>query len=132
MKPKLGLCTLVLAIVVSMVNVKSIASAGEEKEAKEDEYYRNRILLGIGNTHEHGENGLTGALSYTHVVHRLIGIGALLEYAGGDFDRTIAAFRLRVRAKISSQNWSPDLGRIWLRRLSKTGGIVALFRGFCD
>jgi ABC-type branched-subunit amino acid transport system ATPase component len=39
---------------------------------------------------------------------------------------------IRVRAKISSQNWRPDLGRIWLRRLSKTTGIVALFRGYCD
>ena len=44
----------------------------------------------------------------------------------------IAFGSLRVRAKISSQNWRPDLGQIWLRRLSKTTGIVALFRGFCD
>jgi polar amino acid transport system permease protein len=39
---------------------------------------------------------------------------------------------LRVRAKINSQSWPPDLNQIWLRRLSKTTGIVALFRGFCD
>ena len=39
---------------------------------------------------------------------------------------------LRVRAKINSQNWRLDLGQIWLRRVSKTTGIVAQFRGFCD
>ena len=39
---------------------------------------------------------------------------------------------LRVRAKIDSQNWRPDLGQIWMRRLSKPTGIVALFRGFCN
>ena len=26
--------------------------------------------------------------------------------------------QLRARAKISSQNWRPDFGQIWLRRLS--------------
>ena len=36
---------------------------------------------------------------------------------------------LRVRARIDSQNWRPDLGQIWLRRLSKTTGTPTP-RGF--
>jgi len=39
---------------------------------------------------------------------------------------------LRACAKITSQNWRLNLGQIWLRRLSKSTGIVVLFRGFCD
>ena len=38
--------------------------------------------------------------------------------------------RLRARAKITSQNWRTDLGRICPIRKRKTTGIAGLFRGF--
>ncbi len=39
---------------------------------------------------------------------------------------------LRACAKITSQNWRPDLGQIWLRRLSESTGIVPPRRDFED
>ena len=39
---------------------------------------------------------------------------------------------LRVRARITCQFLRPDLGQIRTRRLSRTGGIPEVFRGFCD
>jgi hypothetical protein len=37
---------------------------------------------------------------------------------------------LRVRAKITSQNWRSDLVQVWLIRESKTTGIAGYFAGF--
>jgi len=37
---------------------------------------------------------------------------------------------LRVRAKITSQNWRSDLVQIWLIRKSKTTGIASYFEDF--
>jgi len=39
---------------------------------------------------------------------------------------------LRVRAKITSQNWRSDLVQVWLIRESKTTGIAGYFAGFAD
>jgi len=37
---------------------------------------------------------------------------------------------LRVRAKITSQNWRSDFVQVWLIRESKTTGIASYFVGF--
>jgi len=39
---------------------------------------------------------------------------------------------LRVRAKITSQNWRSDLVQVWLIRESKTTGIAGYFADFAD
>jgi hypothetical protein len=39
---------------------------------------------------------------------------------------------LRVRAKITSQNWRSDLVQIWLIRESKTTGIASYFADFAS
>ena len=39
---------------------------------------------------------------------------------------------LRACAKITSQNWRPDLGQICSIRNCKATGIAGLFRGLCD
>ena len=39
---------------------------------------------------------------------------------------------LRVRAKITSQNWRSDLVQVWLIRESKTTGIVSYFEDFAN
>ncbi len=43
-----------------------------------------------------------------------------------------AIFGLRVRAKITSQNWRSDLVQIWLIRKSKTTGIASYFEDFAS
>ena len=40
--------------------------------------------------------------------------------------------QVRVRAKITSQNWRSDLVRIWLIRESKTTGIASYFEDFAS
>ena len=40
-------------------------------------------------------------------------------------------FVLRACAKITSQNWRPDLDQIFSIRNRKATGIAGLFRGFC-
>jgi hypothetical protein len=40
--------------------------------------------------------------------------------------------RLRVRAKITSQNWRSDLVQVWLIRESKTTGIASYFADFAS
>ena len=44
----------------------------------------------------------------------------------------IAGSTLRVRAKITSQNWRSDLVQIWLIRESKTTGIASYFADFAS
>ncbi len=39
---------------------------------------------------------------------------------------------LRVRTKITSQNWRSDLVQIWLIRESKTTGIASYFADFAS
>jgi hypothetical protein len=39
---------------------------------------------------------------------------------------------VRVRAKITSQNWRSDLVQIWLIRKSKTTGIASYFEDFAS
>jgi len=39
---------------------------------------------------------------------------------------------LRVRAKITSQNWRSDLVQVWLIRESKTTGIAGYFADFAN
>ena len=44
----------------------------------------------------------------------------------------VKIFQLRVRAKITSQNWRSDLVQIWLIRKSKTTGIASYFEDFAS
>jgi len=48
------------------------------------------------------------------------------------FDPTQRTGFLRVRAKITSQNWRSDLVQVWLIRESKTTGIVSYFEDFAN
>ncbi len=65
--------------------------------------------------------------TYNHLLNQKF-LPSALE---GEMEEIFVSY-LRVRAKITSQSSRSDLGQIWLFRLSKTTGIVALFRGFCD
>jgi len=42
------------------------------------------------------------------------------------------ALNLRVRTKITSQNWRSDFVQVWLIRESKTTGIASYFEDFAS
>lgn len=82
---------LVIAVFLVTIPLEIIASEKEHGGHEESQHHRNRMELFLGNTHEHGEDGFTVGLSYGYLLQEFIGVGGLLEYAGGHFDKWIVA-----------------------------------------
>ena len=72
---------LVLAGETATNTNESAANAGEEEGER-----RNRISLLGGNTQDGSEHGATIGLEYERRFTKYIGLGAFVEYAGGDID----------------------------------------------
>ena len=81
-----------IAFTVLMSIVPLSAASAEESGEKPDqeETSRNRMELFLGNTHDEGEDAFSVGVTYEYRFRKLIGLGALWEYADGDFDKWIA------------------------------------------
>ena len=65
-------------------------------ESAHAEHHRNKIELGIANTHtEHGENAFTLAASYNYRFSDFASIGVLGEYAFDPLDQWIVGLPLK-------------------------------------
>jgi hypothetical protein len=54
--------------------------------------HKHHVALFVGNTHNyHSEDALTVGLGYEYRLTELLGVGALIDYAGGDIEATVAA-----------------------------------------
>lgn len=76
-------------IIVSLLFVvwAPVAIAEESHEGAAHEFHRHHMALILGNTQNDGsENGLSIGVDYIYRINSLLGIGGLVEYAGGDFE----------------------------------------------
>ena len=74
---------LAVLIMFSVVPAVSIAS--------EEGHHRHHLSVGLGATHAEGSNEPTVGAHYEYRINELFGVGALVDYAGGDLDSTIVA-----------------------------------------
>jgi hypothetical protein len=70
-----------VSCLVLVVSAQS-ASANEEEGAEK----QNVLSLIVGGTSDRDENAFTVGLDFEHRIHRLLGIGAVIEYATDDLD----------------------------------------------
>lgn len=81
-------CTLIGLMMVLLVLLAPVKIPAEEAgHGTKEKGLENRhgIELFIGNTHDDGEDGFTVGLGYEYRLNQLLGIGGMVEYAGGDF-----------------------------------------------
>jgi hypothetical protein len=80
-KVLLAVTAVVFLFAVLLLNptISSAESEGEHEHA-------NHMGLFLGNSHRGGETGFSVGLDYERRLTDLFGFGALIEYAGGDFD----------------------------------------------
>lgn len=76
----------ILGLILMSVIIALNASAQEasEKPAVEAMERHNKPGLFVGNTHDGSKNGLSIGLEYEYLLSQLFGLGAMVEYAGGD------------------------------------------------
>jgi hypothetical protein len=74
----------VCAVVLSLS--LSAALAAENEHAH---HHPHHVGLFLGNTQDGEKHGFSVGLDYEYRLHDLVGIGALGEYAGGDFDHWV-------------------------------------------
>jgi opacity protein-like surface antigen len=75
---------LLVALLVLLVPVKIPAEEAGHGSKEKGLENRHGIELFIGNTHDDGEDGFTVGLGYEYRLNQLLGIGGMVEYAGGN------------------------------------------------
>lgn len=65
-------------------------TGGDEKQTD------NYIGFFLGNTHHSDEDGFSIGVDYEYRLNTLIGVGGIVEYAGGDFDSRVFAAPLSI------------------------------------
>jgi hypothetical protein len=89
---------IVLIVVSFLFMVWSPASVAEEAhDGATHSLYRHHAALFIGNTQNDGsKHGLSLAMDYEYRITERLGLGGLVEYAGGDFEHYIVAIPLFI------------------------------------
>lgn len=82
-----------LVMVILMCTLFPLTAAAEDSPAgtSEDAGGGQQLSMFVGNTQDSSENGLSVSLEYEYRWTRKFGVGALAEYAGGDFDSWVVA-----------------------------------------
>lgn len=74
-----------------------VSNAEEVHEAAAHSFNRHHTAVIISNTqNDHGEHGLTVGVDYVYRFNPLLGLGGLVEYAGGDFGHLVIAAPLFI------------------------------------
>jgi hypothetical protein len=81
-------------ILLSVMSVFAIAD--EQTSSGEIHEHLNELALFVGVTHEEGENEPSIGLEYERRLSERFGVGAIIEYTGGDSDSTVYAAPLFV------------------------------------
>ena len=77
-----------------------IVIAESEQEEHAEVHLRHRLELFLGNSHEDHKDGFSAGLAYEYRLNQILGIGGLVEYAGGDLRSGLVQFRyLSIRTK---------------------------------
>ena len=77
---------LLAAAVVFLFTVLLLNPSISAAESEGGHQHVNHMGLFLGNTHHGGETGFSVGLDYENRISDIFGLGALIEYAGGDFD----------------------------------------------
>jgi hypothetical protein len=83
---KMGRKVLLAAAVVFLFTVLLLNPSISAAESEGGHEHVNHMGLFLGNSHRGGETGFSVGLDYERRLTDLFGFGALIEYAGGDFD----------------------------------------------
>lgn len=75
--------TIVLTTTLSVCSTAGLAS--------EEKHHRHHLSVFAGATHAEGSNEATVGVDYEYRVTELLGVGALIDHAGGHLDSTIVA-----------------------------------------
>ena len=82
----------VLAVITTLAAAPAF---GQHEEAHHG--HKHHVALFLGNTHDdHGEDAFTTGLDYEYRLTDLLGIGALIDWAGGDMKSTVVGAVLFV------------------------------------
>ena len=80
-----GHLSLIIACLLTVAFAQSVV-AEEAHEGAAHEFHRHHMALILGNTQNDGsEHGLSVGVDYVYRINSWLGIGGLVEYAGGDF-----------------------------------------------
>jgi hypothetical protein len=78
-----------LAVLLITVGLRS--AGAEDQHSVHEEIHRHHVGLLLGNTEEGHENGFTIGADYEYRLKKVIGLGGVAEYIGGDFDSFVLA-----------------------------------------
>jgi hypothetical protein len=73
-------------ITVLLISVWLRPAGAEDQHSVHEEFHRHHMGLLLGNTQEGHENGFTIGADYEYRLTKLVGLGGVAEYIGGDFD----------------------------------------------
>jgi len=73
-----------------------VMATESEQEEHGEIFHQHRLELFVGNSREDHKDGVSAGLAYEYRLNQIIGIGGLVEYAGGDFEEWIGAIPIFV------------------------------------
>jgi hypothetical protein len=76
---------IVLLLTTMTVRIEAAEDEHGNQEMSQHGGHQNHLALFLGNTHFEGENGTSIGLDYERRLNQHIGIGGVMEYAGGEF-----------------------------------------------
>jgi hypothetical protein len=92
----------IIAILSAMLFAPLVV-AEEMHNKSEHEFHRHHAALIVGNTQNDGnENGLSIGIDYEYRINQWVGLGGLVEYAGGDFEHLLLAVPIFIHPH---SNW---------------------------
>jgi hypothetical protein len=87
-----------LFLMMSVALAIGTTGAWAEEQDRDEGHHTNNLMLFLGNTHDGDENGFTVGIDYERRITPRIGVGAIFDYASGDFRTTVLAAAASYRA----------------------------------
>ena len=87
-----------IVAVLSAMFFAPLVVAEEEHSKSEHAFHRHHAALIVGSTLNDGnENGFTVGIDYAYRIERWLGLGGIVEYAGGDFEHLLLLAGASIR-----------------------------------
>ncbi|UCD56890.1 MAG: hypothetical protein JSV16_13870, partial [Candidatus Hydrogenedentota bacterium] len=84
---------LILLLSLLFLATPTVATSEEsgQNEHGETHGHRHHVALFLGNTHAEGEDEFTIGVDYEYRMDQSVGVGGVIDYAGGDLESTVVA-----------------------------------------
>ena len=86
-----------LLVVFVLVPYGVQAEEATHREHSSELEHHQHVAVFVGNTQYGSDNGFSMGVEYEYKISKVLGIGGLAEYAGGDFDSWVIAAPLYLR-----------------------------------